>query len=80
MAVVLKLAITDGKQDNIPKFIGDFDNARITEEYFKAIFSLVWREYKRLGADDTTAKGTDFVANIVKSLEVTSETEHKSQI
>jgi hypothetical protein len=80
MAVVLKLAITDGKQDNISKFVGDFDSTRITDEYFRDVFHLVWDEYVKLGADDTTAKGTDFVANIVKSLEEPTETEQKSQI
>ncbi|HEY3987289.1 hypothetical protein [Cedecea sp.] len=69
MAAVLKLAIADEDKDNIPKFVGDFDNTRITDEFFRDIFDLVWQEYKKLGGDDTAAKGTDFVANIVKSLE-----------
>lgn len=75
MAVVLNLAIIDEKQNNIPKFVGDFDNNRITEEYFDEIFDLVWKEYKNLGGNDTTAKGTDFVTNIAKTLSILAKTE-----
>jgi hypothetical protein len=80
MAVVLRLAITDGKQDNIPKFVGGFDISRITHDYFRDVYSLVWKEYKKLGADDTTAKGTDFVANIVQLLKEPAEETHNIQI
>lgn len=69
MAVVLKLAIADGKRSNIPKFVSDFDISRIDSDFFNPVFALVWDEYNKLGGDDTTAKGTDFVENIVKSLE-----------
>jgi hypothetical protein len=40
----------------------------------------VWKEYKKLGADDTTAKGTDFVANIVQLLKEPAEETHNIQI
>ena len=72
MAAVLKLAIADGKQNDIPKFVGGFDNNRITKQFFEGIFDLVWREYKMLGGDDTTAKGTDFVTNIAKALAISA--------
>ncbi|ELY2736448.1 AIPR family protein [Cronobacter dublinensis] len=75
MAVVLKLAIIDGKQSEMPKFVGSFDNNRITEEYFDEIFELVWAEYKKLGGDDTTAKGNDFVNNISQTLAISSKLE-----
>ena len=45
MAVVLKMAIEDGKKNHISKFVSDFDINRITYEYFNDVFSLVWREY-----------------------------------
>lgn len=80
MAVVLRLAITDGKQDNIPKFVGGFDISRITHDYFNDVYSLVWGKYKKLGADDTTAKGTDFVSNIVQLLKESAEEIPKTQI
>ncbi|MFP1852498.1 AIPR family protein [Lonsdalea quercina] len=76
MAVVLKLAIADGEQGNIPRFVGNFDSTRITNECFRDVLSLVLSEYKKLGSDDTAAKGTDFVTNIVKSLKKPVDTEH----
>ncbi|WP_158696511.1 hypothetical protein, partial [Cronobacter dublinensis] len=75
MAVVLKLAIIDGKQSEMPKFVGSFDNNRITEKYFDEIFELVWAEYKKLGGDDTTAKGNDFVNNISQTLAISPKLE-----
>lgn len=79
MAVVLKLAIADEKQNNIPRFVSGFDSVRITDEYFRDVFSLVLNEYQKLGADDTAAKGTDFVTNIIKSLGKPVDAEHSPQ-
>ncbi|HDU4800453.1 TPA: AIPR family protein [Klebsiella pneumoniae subsp. pneumoniae] len=79
MAVVLKLAIADEKQSNMPRFVSGFDSVRITDEYFRDVFSLVLNEYQKLGADDTAAKGTDFVTNIIKSLEKPMDAEHSPQ-
>ncbi|MCQ8597513.1 AIPR family protein [Klebsiella pneumoniae] len=79
MAVVLKLAIADKKQSNMPRFVSGFDSVRITDEYFRDVFSLVLNEYQKLGADDTAAKGTDFVTNIIKSLEKPMDAEHSPQ-
>lgn len=80
MAVVLKLAIADEKQNNIPRFVSAFDSVRITDEYFRDVFSLVLNEYQKLGADDTAAKGTDFVTNIIKSLGKPVDAEHSPRL
>ncbi|HGY2267942.1 AIPR family protein [Morganella morganii] len=68
MATIFSLAIKDGENNKIIKYVSEFDINRIDNLHFDNIFDLVWKEYANLGQDDNAAKGTDFVENIQKSL------------
>lgn len=68
MAAVLKLAVLDGKSDDMHSFVAGLNIQRITDELFTDLFSLVWEEYQKLGRDDNAAKGTAFVENITKAI------------
>jgi len=59
-------------KNNIPhtykgmtEYLSDFDIANITTETFDSVFNEIWSVYYKLGQDDTTAKGNDFVQEII---------------
>ncbi|BEN13345.1 hypothetical protein SMETP3_38330 [Serratia marcescens] len=47
-------------------YLSDFDISNITTEMFDSVFKGIWEVYCKLGRDDTTAKGNDFVLEIIK--------------
>lgn len=69
MSVILKLVAAESSKVKIANFISEFDVKKITNELFDEVFQIVWSEYKRLGADDNVAKGTDFVENLIRLFE-----------